>query len=71
MKDIYKELLTKPYCGQLTENNINRHISDRCSWESIKKLANRYSNISDIVNTAFDWSMTPQGHNYWYDIKNE
>lgn len=29
-------------------------------------ISSRYT--SDVINTAYNWSSTPQGHDYWYQI---
>lgn len=68
MKNKIKKFLNKPWTSMMVANNI-AHV--RRGWLSFGcgHYINHTSTLGDVVDCTQCWTETPQGHDYWYNIK--
>lgn len=68
MNETFKRLLKQPWASQLHDNQ--NHETEKPSWvKDVGSACKQEYPLSCIVEYAFLWANTPQGHDYWRAIK--
>ena len=63
----YKELCQRPWAAQMCEAVAHKQ---GFWWEKpLRELCVARYSVYDILDCAFHWSDTPQGHEYWEYIR--
>lgn len=63
-KNFYEQAkLRKSWCNQIYAHRFNKYIGD-----SLQDLCEEIDDKSLILNYSFDWTKTPQGHEFWAEI---
>ena len=69
MNETFKRLSKQPWASQLHDNQ--NHDTENLHWtKSVGSMCKQERTMSEIVECAFRWTNTPQGHEYWMNIKN-
>lgn len=63
----YKELCQRPWAAQMCEAIAHKR---GLWWETaLREMCAAGHPVYTILSNAFQWSDTPQGHEYWKDIR--
>lgn len=65
-KNFYKQAKKrKNWCNYAYVGRFSKYVGD-----SLQELCEGIKDKRFILNYSFDWSKTPQGHDYWEEIRN-
>jgi hypothetical protein len=68
MKSKIKKFLNKPWTSMMVANNIKQNNSGLRS-SRCRHYINSVSTVGSVVDMTQSWDATPQGYDYWCDIK--
>ena len=66
MEKKFEEALHCPSCSQAMENIFKGNWVD-----NIPRYIRSNRDLGRIIQNGFDWSYSPQGHEYWAEIRED